>query len=272
MRRFSASVAVSLWPNKQHLSTSGPGSHPFKSTSDVDHNHNTSNDHPDESYAKFHLPAKSIVGTFAMCFTLPFLIGYFGPLLVLRGFGVMPNYGRHRQGAIMSGSGIGVVLPSQPQRVVTEAEMKASNEERLPIPTVDEDKHVPLTLYTSKMFPSAGSATSNTVQIDRSSSAYQVKSKVISDSNVSSHHVSNQQELEDLSFDIREEEEEEEEHTNDYSHNSDADGLHLPAGQHLLVDIKNVDSSFLNSEHRLATAMVELITASKLTLLSYHCQ
>eukprot|EP00581_Thalassiosira_minuscula_P014658 CAMPEP_0183716256 /NCGR_PEP_ID=MMETSP0737-20130205/10237_1 /TAXON_ID=385413 /ORGANISM="Thalassiosira miniscula, Strain CCMP1093" /LENGTH=45 /DNA_ID= /DNA_START= /DNA_END= /DNA_ORIENTATION= len=24
--------------------------------------------------------------------------------------------------------------------------------------------------------------------------------------------------------------------------------LHLPAGQHLLVDMKNVDSSFLNSE------------------------
>ncbi|KAL7450189.1 hypothetical protein ACHAWC_002150, partial [Mediolabrus comicus] len=53
--------------------------------------------------------------------------------------------------------------------------------------------------------------------------------------------------------------------------NSDSDDLHLPAGQHLLVDIKNVDSSFLNSEKKLATAMVDLITESKLTLLSYHC-
>ena len=58
---------------------------------------------------------------------------------------------------------------------------------------------------------------------------------------------------------------------NDYNHNDDSDGLHLPAGQHLLVDIKDVDSDFLNSEQRLATAMVELISASKLTLLSYHC-
>lgn len=59
--------------------------------------------------------------------------------------------------------------------------------------------------------------------------------------------------------------------TNDYSHNSDDDGLHLPAGQHLLVDIKDVDAMFLNSEERLARAMISLIDESKLTLLSYHC-
>jgi BioD-like phosphotransacetylase family protein len=38
-----------------------------------------------------------------------------------------------------------------------------------------------------------------------------------------------------------------------------------------LVDIKNVDAHFLNSEERLAEAMVKLIDQSKLTLLSYHC-
>ncbi|EED92531.1 predicted protein, partial [Thalassiosira pseudonana CCMP1335] len=42
-------------------------------------------------------------------------------------------------------------------------------------------------------------------------------------------------------------------------------------GQHLLVDIKDVDAQFLNSEERLATAMISLINESKLTLLSYHC-
>ena len=46
---------------------------------------------------------------------------------------------------------------------------------------------------------------------------------------------------------------------------------HLPAGQHLLVDIKNVDADFLNSEERLAEAMVEVVALSELTLLSYHC-
>ena len=46
---------------------------------------------------------------------------------------------------------------------------------------------------------------------------------------------------------------------------------HLPAGQHLLVDIKNVDSEFLNSDVRLAKAMVDVVNLSQLTLLSYHC-
>ena len=49
------------------------------------------------------------------------------------------------------------------------------------------------------------------------------------------------------------------------------DEEHLPAGQHLLVDIKNVDADFLNSEERLAEAMVEVVALSELTLLSYHC-
>ncbi|EEC49071.1 predicted protein, partial [Phaeodactylum tricornutum CCAP 1055/1] len=42
-------------------------------------------------------------------------------------------------------------------------------------------------------------------------------------------------------------------------------------GQHLLVDIENVDASFLNSAHQLAFAMVDVIEMSGLTLLSYHC-
>jgi S-adenosylmethionine decarboxylase proenzyme len=46
---------------------------------------------------------------------------------------------------------------------------------------------------------------------------------------------------------------------------------HLPVGQHLLVDIENIDSAFLNSEERLATAMLELVDGCGLTLLSYHC-
>ena len=47
--------------------------------------------------------------------------------------------------------------------------------------------------------------------------------------------------------------------------------LHLPAGQHLLVDLEHVDPAFLNSEVRLAEAMLELVNESRLTLLSYHC-
>jgi len=47
--------------------------------------------------------------------------------------------------------------------------------------------------------------------------------------------------------------------------------LHQPSGQHLLVDMKNVDPQFLNSEDRLAQAMIDLVEESKVTLLSYHC-
>ena len=46
---------------------------------------------------------------------------------------------------------------------------------------------------------------------------------------------------------------------------------HHPSGQHLLVDIKGVDGDFLDSEERLAKAMVDAVDAGGLTMLSYHC-
>lgn len=47
--------------------------------------------------------------------------------------------------------------------------------------------------------------------------------------------------------------------------------LHMPQGQHLLIDIENVDSTFLNSEEKLANAMLDMVNQCGLTLLSYHC-
>jgi S-adenosylmethionine decarboxylase proenzyme len=47
--------------------------------------------------------------------------------------------------------------------------------------------------------------------------------------------------------------------------------IHEPAGQHLLVDLENIDPDFLNSETRIAQAMVDIVTVSGLTMLSYHC-
>jgi len=49
------------------------------------------------------------------------------------------------------------------------------------------------------------------------------------------------------------------------------DGPHYPAGQHLLMDIRNVEESFLASEERLAKAMLTVVGDCGLTLLSYHC-
>lgn len=44
-----------------------------------------------------------------------------------------------------------------------------------------------------------------------------------------------------------------------------------PTAEHLMVDIKHVNSEFLNSERQLAGAIIEVTTKANLTLLSYHC-
>lgn len=51
----------------------------------------------------------------------------------------------------------------------------------------------------------------------------------------------------------------------------DDDEKSQPAGEQLMVDIKNVDGAFLNSEHRLARAMIDVVEAAGQILLSYHC-
>lgn len=63
----------------------------------------------------------------------------------------------------------------------------------------------------------------------------------------------------------------EEDEDDDDEDDDDEEGEHLPAGQHLLIDIKHVESEFLNSDIRLAKAMVDVVNLSQLTLLSYHC-
>jgi S-adenosylmethionine/arginine decarboxylase-like enzyme len=45
----------------------------------------------------------------------------------------------------------------------------------------------------------------------------------------------------------------------------------VPSGQHLLMDIQNVNEAFLNSEERLAGAMLNLVGECGLTMLSYRC-
>jgi spermidine synthase len=44
-----------------------------------------------------------------------------------------------------------------------------------------------------------------------------------------------------------------------------------PAGQHLIIDISHVDREFLNSDVRLAQALVQVVNLAEVTLLSYHC-
>ncbi|KAL7538215.1 hypothetical protein ACHAWF_006023 [Thalassiosira exigua] len=147
---------------------------------------------------------------------------------------------------------------------------------RLPSPAIIPGKEVPYTTYTSKNFRCEGSSTSHTLHIDRRGAATQGASEANDDAQCEGvcslgEDVDNDGNASNYDSLLEVEEQIHANDTNDYSHNNDSDGLHLPAGQHLLVDVKDVDSAFLDSELRLATAMVELINDSKLTLLSYHC-
>ena len=131
---------------------------------------------------------------------------------------------------------------------------------QLPLPTVIPGKDVPPTTYTFKHFPAEGSRTSHDLHLSRAA--------------LDEHECGNMQHANTSTEDIGEDSEDStEDSSNDDEEASDlTDNLHLPAGQHLLVDIKNVDPIFLNSEVRLAEAMIKLVDESKLTLLSYHCQ
>ena len=154
---------------------------------------------------------------------------------------------------------------------------------QLPAPKVIEGKDVPFTTYASKTFQMAGASTSHTLHIDRTGvipKDMMSRSRKEFDGgpdfqttdaeedgwvDVTSTTTTTNCESKTCSRG------KESSIVNNDDHNDDSDGLHLPAGQHLLVDIKDVDSNFLNSEERLASAMIEVINESKLTLLSYHC-
>ena len=146
------------------------------------------------------------------------------------------------------------------------------NVKQLPPPTIIPGKDVPPTTYTFKHFSVEGSRTSHDLHLDRS----------LDDEHERGDGDMHEAEASKITQDIVENSEDSSDDSSDDEDSSDDDddeeanditeGLHLPAGQHLLVDIKNVDPIFLNSEVRLAEAMIKLVDESKLTLLSYHCQ
>jgi S-adenosylmethionine decarboxylase proenzyme len=122
----------------------------------------------------------------------------------------------------------------------------------LPPPPLLAGKGVPTTRYTSKLFEE-GSRVS-TALLNHDGSAEYSKDEdgnQICDMNLTKHADQQQPVMDTM--------------------DSEEDAVYEPAGQHLLVDIKNVAASFLDSEERLATAMLDVIKQSELTLLSYHC-
>eukprot|EP00956_Cyclotella_meneghiniana_P006802 scaffold9097_cov38-Cyclotella_meneghiniana.AAC.8 len=177
---------------------------------------------------------------------------------------------------------------------------KRLSNQQLPSPKVLEGKDVPYTTYTSKTFHTAATVTANTLHIDRSTAVLWMtgKSDKIGgeldggpdlrddnegnddnkdddeDSNI--HHIERDDTWTSCSTSpsstcSRSKPQKLENNINTMGHNTDDDDQHLPAGQHLLIDFKDVSPSFLNSETQLASAMISLIDESRLTLLSYHC-
>lgn len=140
------------------------------------------------------------------------------------------------------------IPPEQPEckisiPVVAESCEKESNTQKsLPAPVIPEGKEIPEAIYTSKNFNIAASVRTMNPLI-QSNPKKSRKANVGVEEYVQEHVVPS---VED-------------------------DEEHLPAGQHLLVDIKNVDGNFLNDEGRLAQAMIDVVSESQLTLLSYHC-
>jgi len=129
----------------------------------------------------------------------------------------------------------------------------------LPPPKVREDKEVPMTVYTSKITDTAASSSARTMILEKKpwqecvlDENYEALGKTCQVSKATAAKYKDDDDDDD-DDDAAEEE------------------LHMPAGQHLLVDIKNVNHDFLNSEQRLAQAMVDVVWESDLTLLSYHC-
>ncbi|KAL7549854.1 hypothetical protein ACHAWF_013114 [Thalassiosira exigua] len=118
---------------------------------------------------------------------------------------------------------------------------------QLPSPTVVGGKDVPFTTFASKTFHREAASASHSVHLDRRNADAEAGAVATSSPD------------------------EEGDDSDDEDRNVFEESLHLPAGQHLLVDIKGVDPRFLDDENLLARAMVYLTTETGLTLLSYHC-
>jgi spermidine synthase len=127
---------------------------------------------------------------------------------------------------------LGKVMAAQYPDAVSLQQCNAPPPPTLP-PLVIKNGHIPKTRYTSKNFDTSMSA---------SSSSWLA--------------VSRDEESETFLL------------GSDEIHNSEEQ---QPMAEHLMVDIKHVDSVFLNSERMLANAIIEVMNEAKLTLLSYHC-
>ena len=137
-----------------------------------------------------------------------------------------------------------------------EATSKNDDTFTLPDPVLQAGKTPPITTYTSKNFNTAKSSTTHSRWMVMEAGGEDTDDAAAEADGIDSGDKQCRSSTNDTCDGILEAAVEEE---------------HLPAGQHLLIDIEYVDSAFLNSEERLANAMLDLVNECGLTLLSYHC-
>ena len=125
----------------------------------------------------------------------------------------------------------------------------------LPTPKAQAGKFIPQTIYSTKNFDTRSSALTASQWLQPADEEEGVNTPNASPTNDVPDPINGK-----LSFD----------ENGDADYEKDEEE-HLPAGQHLLVDIDGLEAAFLNSEARLATAMISMVDSSGLTLLSYHC-
>ena len=146
-----------------------------------------------QSLLSTSLSTTFMIVTFVITTLFAFSVGCAARLFILSSHGQMTPMGSGLQGQV-----------------------EESHVHKLPAPTIIPGKEVPYTTYTSKHFQMPGSATSNTLHIDRTNSiqkeggSYAPPKDGIDGSELSEPEM------------------------NEHGHNTDESGEHLPAGQHLL--------------------------------------
>ncbi len=150
-------------------------------------------------------------------------------------------------------------------------ESAGTKSKELPIPKLIDGKEVPVTLYTAKNFDTSIGSASASVYLSRDSDV--PNSPEMEECETTDEGKESCQKCSRSMTGNKPSSNENIDYASPSSNETgdEDDEEHLPAGQHLLIDIKNVDGTFLNSEVRLARAMVDVVNESKLTLLSYHC-
>jgi len=121
----------------------------------------------------------------------------------------------------------------------TDNGLKVQNVSSLPSIKWDEKMAVPTTLYSSKSFSNPNVKSSHDIHAKFPFNA--------SNASHSLHH--DGKKIDGQNIDVDE----------------------STTGEHLLLDIKHVDSGFLDDEERLSQALVDVCSEAKLALISYHC-